>query len=371
MAAGRLSRRALVLALVGAVVASCSSAPSERARPAIGFILIGDRDDLGYNQAVYEGSVAVARAFPDNPVLRTYGVPERPAAVEAMESLIRQGARVVFATSFGHLDAAREVARRHPEVIVVHQGGVEGERPLPNLGTYFGTMYEPVFQAGIAAGAVTVTKRLGFVAAFPIPATYNNVNAFLLGARTVDPAVTVSVVFTGAWCDPDLQAAAARRLLAEGVDVLGQHQDCTRSVLEAAERAGASSVGYHYDASESAPRSWLVGAVWDWGPLFVDIARTALAGRFVGSPYDADFRGGFATGDNPFVLTEFGPRVPASAQLAIEAAGRRLRAGGSPFEGPLFDRDGTLRVPAGVVPARSVVDSMSYFVPGVVGQAPG
>jgi simple sugar transport system substrate-binding protein/basic membrane protein A len=360
--------------LVGAVLLSpCGSAGTtgmSRAAPKIGFILVGHNDDLGYNQAVYEGSVAVARAFPDNEVLREYGVSETLGAVDAMERPIRRGARVIFATSFGHRDAAAEVARRHPDVVVLHQGGVKVGSSPQNFGTYWGTMYEPVYQAGIAAGAATRTNKLGFVAAFPIPATYNNINAFTLGARSVKPDVTTTAVFTSNWCDPAKQAEAARQLIAGGADVLAQHQDCTRTILQAADTAGIKAVGYHYDASEVAPHAWLLGAVWNWGDLYVDMARHALNGTFRTSPYDGNFRGGLKTGNNPFVLTEYGPGIAQPTGDAVEAAGRRFAAGGTPFDGPLGDRDGGLRVPPGVSPDRAQIDSMNYFVPGVVGTPP-
>lgn len=336
----------------------------------IGFVFVGQRDDFGYNQAAWEGSEEVARAFPDHLVLRLENVPESPRAETAMETLIRQGARIIFATSYGHLPFAVNVAKRHPDVIVLHQGGIEPKPKLANFGTYWGTVYEPVYLAGIAAGKATRTGKLGYVVAFPIPATFNNVNAFALGARSVNAQATVDVVFTGDWCDPAKQRDAATRLLAQGADLLAQHQDCTSTILRAAEAAGALAVGYHYDASDVAPGSWLIGPVWNWGPLFVDIARTILAGTFARSEYDADFVGGLRTEDNPFVLTEPGPRVDPAALDAIQAAEKRFRSGGSPFEGPLADREGTERFPAGVTPTYAETLRMDYFVPGVVGDVP-
>lgn len=336
----------------------------------MGFLFVGARDDLGYNQAAWKGSEAVAKAFPDYEVLRVENVPETDRAAEVMEDLIRRGARILFPTSFGHLPFAAEVARRHPEVIVVHQGGVEPQPRLDNLGTYWGTVYEPVYQAGIVAGAMTRSGKLGFVAAFPIPATFNNVNAFTLGARSVNPRVTTTVVFTGDWCDPPKQAALAQQLLAAGADVLTQHQDCTRTMLEVAEAAGAYSVGYHADGSEVAPRGWLTGAVWVWDELFIDIVATILDGRFEESPYNRDYRGGLRTGDNPFLLTELGPQVPPSVADLVAAAEARFRSSRTPFDGPLRDRDGRLRVAAGAVPTQTEIDEMRYFVEGVIGEVP-
>ena len=155
--------RRILAASVGAVVlllAACSSNDggasssggdsTEDATPgkdsaAVGFIMVGPKDDFGYNQAVYEGAMAVEEAYPDLEVITAENVPETDEAARVMEGMIDKGAKIIFATSYGHLDAALTVAEEHPDVVVVHQGGfVEGEM-LPNFGTYFGTVYEPVY----------------------------------------------------------------------------------------------------------------------------------------------------------------------------------------------------------------------------------
>lgn len=372
----RVNVRQLAVVLVVAVTnLRCGTAgtehPAQRlAGSKIGFIFVGARDDLGYNQAAWEASDTVARAFPDHQVLRQERVPETAAAERAMDRMIAAGARIIFATSFGHLPSAARVARRHPEVVVVHQGGVEPRPGLANLGTFFGTVYEPVYLAGIAAGAATRSGLLGFVAAFPIPATFNNINAFTLGAQSVNPAVRTRAIFTSAWCDLRRQAQAAKELLDAGADVLTQHQDCTRTVLRAATGAGAASVGYHYDGSESAGKGWLTGAVWDWGPLYVDIVKTVLSGRFRTSQYNGDFRGSLRSADNPFVLAEPGPSVTPATRELMDAARARFASGGCPFDGPVVDRDGVTRVRAGHSQAQSVIDRMDYLVAGVDGAVP-
>ncbi len=365
-----------LLALVAVLATACggggqaSGASADLSEAKIGFLFVGPRDDFGYNQAAFAGSEAVAAAFPDHEVLTQENVPETQEAERVMEDMIEKGAGIIFATSFGHLGPAVEVAKRHPEVIVLHQGGLEPE-PMDNFGTYFGTVYEPVYEAGIAAGAASQTGKLGFVAAFPIAQTLANVNAFHLGARSVNPDVTTTVVFTSSWCDPAIQAEAAQSLLDQDIDVLTQHQDCTKTIVETAEAAGAFSVGYHADASALAPGGWLVGSVWDWGDLYVDIVQTALDGSFVGSPYDGDFRVGLRTGDNPFVLTELGPGVSAETAALIDAAAERFRAGGSPFDGPVADQQGAVRVPEGESPSYQVIEQMDYLAEGVIGEIPG
>lgn len=250
-----------LLLVAGACTSNSASTPTEAASgaapagtggSAIGFIFIGPKDDVGYNQAAYDGGMAVEAAFPDLEILRAENIPEDDNATRVMEDMVRKGAKIIFATSYGHLDPAVAVAAANPEVVVVQQGNLfQGELP-PNLGTYFGTVYEPVFLAGVAAGMTTKTNKLGFVYAFPIPQTISNINAFELGARSVNPDAETITVSTSNWCDPGKQAEAASSLLSQGADVLTQHQDCTATVIKTAEAAGAFSVGYHADGSDLA-----------------------------------------------------------------------------------------------------------------------
>src|SRR5690554_4455266 len=233
---------------------------------AIGFIFIGTKDDYGYNQAAYLGSQAVEAAFPDMKILRKENVPEDANAERVMEEMIRQGAKIIFPTSYGHLDPAINVANRHDDVVFLHQGGL---KTTTNVGTYMGNIWETVYLSGVAAGHMTESNKLGYIAAIPIPQVLLNINAFTLGARSVNPDVTVSAVFTGNWCDPGIQAQAANTLIDQGMDVLTQHQDCTKTIIETAESRGAMSVGYHADGFELAPKGWITAPIWNWGDIFV------------------------------------------------------------------------------------------------------
>jgi simple sugar transport system substrate-binding protein/basic membrane protein A len=379
----RLTRtvRVCLVAAVVAVLAACSpavsspeaggTAPAADSAPGagattVGVIAVGPKDDFGYNQAVYQGVEALREQFPDLDVLEAYNIPEDDTAATTMESMVAQGATIIFATSYGHLDAAKQVAEAHPEVVVVHQGGLLDPVPA-NMGTYFGSVFEPVYLAGIAAGAATKTGKLGYVYAIPIPQTLANINAFTLGAQSVRPDVDVTAVSTTSWCDPATQADRVASLLSSGVDVMTQHQDCTKTIIEATEAAGAYTVGYHADASSLAPEGWLTGSEWDWGPLYTDIVQTAIDGDFTGSEYNANYRANMASGKNPFVASAFGPSVTDETKALIAAAATKLEEGGSPFTGPITAQDGTVTVPEGETPPIETIEQMDYFVQGVTG----
>jgi basic membrane lipoprotein Med (substrate-binding protein (PBP1-ABC) superfamily) len=280
--------------------------------------------------------------------------------------MIRSGAKIIFPTSYGHLDPALEVAARHPDVIFMHQGGL---KTAENLGTYFGTIWETVYLSGVTAGHMSETGKLGYIVAFPIPQVLLNINAFTLGAQSVNPDIETTVVFTASWCDPGQQAEAANSLIAEGVDVLTQHQDCTKTIIETAERAGVMSVGYHADASSLAPEGWLVGSMWDWGGLFTDIVTTIEAGEWADSPYSGSYRAGIASG--AVKLAPFGANVPQEVQDEVLAIQETLMDGSfNPFTGPIYDQEGTVRIEEGVTPTVEELEAADYLIQGVVGTIP-
>lgn len=357
-----------VLLCAGAL-SSCSgkknSTTVETQKPVgIGFIFVGARDDYGYNQAAYKGSIAVEEAFGDRvKVYRSENVPETSEASRVLEQMIQVGGTVMFPTSYGHLDPALDVAANTKDVVFFHQGGLKN---ADNLGTYFGTIWEPFYLAGMAAGKSTKTNKLGFIASFPIPQVLLNINAFELGARAVNPAAVTTVIFTGSWADPAMQTNAANTLIDGGADVVSQHQDSTKTVIEICERRGIMSVGNHTDASELAPEGWITGAMWNWGPTFIEMTQVALDGGFTGSKYDGKYRGGLKEG--VVDLAPFGKNVPADVVTLVNNTKSRMTSGEFyAFEGEIKDQSGKVVIPAGVRPSVDELEACDWLVEGVVG----
>ncbi len=366
----RRSMAALALVIAGCGGASVPSG-SSGGGTTVGFVMVGSRSDSGYNQAVYDASQAVAKDKPNVRVITSDNVPENNSVVQAMQSMVDQGAKLIFATSYGYFSQALKFAQDHPNVVVLHQGGFQKGSFPPNFGTYWGEAYEPVSLGGMAAGGVTRTNKLGFVYAFPISQTIANIDAFELGAQKLNPAAQTYLVNTSNWCDPLKQKEAAAALLSQGIDVISQHQDCQATVVQAAKAAGKYVVGYHYDAQVLDPSGWLTGSAWDWHGIYENIITSVATGKFAGGPYNANWVGTFAHNDNPLTLASFGSSVPSELRSKIIAEQAALKQpNASVFTGPISCQDGTVLVPAGQTMTYDQVNNISCLVKGVVGTLP-
>ena len=341
--------------------AASGAAASADKKVKVGFLYVGSVDDAGYNQAAYQGQLAVAK-LPNVEVLKAENVPENAEAERVMEQMIQQGATIIFPTSYGHLDPALKVAAKYPNVTFLQEGGL---KTAPNLGTFFGTIWQGQYLSGIAAGRMTKTNKLGFIVAFPIPQTLLNINAFTLGAKSVNPNVTTTIIFTGNWCDAGKNAEATKSLADQKVDVVTQHQDCTIPVVQAAEKAGIMTVGYHADASKFAPNGWITAPIWDWTKLFPDLVTQVRNGTYKPELWRGGMKEGVVT------LAPFGKNVPMSVQDEVNGVLEKMKTGDlSVFAGPIRDQDGKTRIREGEVPTIATLEASDYLVDGVVGKVP-
>src|SRR5450432_4169228 len=211
----------------------------------IGFIYVGPKSDYGYNQAHAQGAAVIAK-LPGVKIREEEMVPETSAVQKTMESMINlDGATLLFPTSFGYFDPhILKEAKKYPNVTFLHCGGLyqEGKHPS-NVGSYFGYIDEAEYVSGIIAGLTTKSNKLGFIAAKPIPQVLRNINSYTLGALSVNPKVTTSVIFTGDWSMPVKEAEASNTLMDQGADVLTCHVDSPKVVIQTAERRGIYCCG--------------------------------------------------------------------------------------------------------------------------------
>ena len=340
--------------------AAAAKPPGEGEKLKLGIIFVGSQRDLGWNQAASAGADYVEQVFPDIEVLRAENIPETVEVQAVAEQMIDQGATIVIPTSFGHSDPTKAIIEKHPEVMFLHLGDLE---IFENYGSFFANIWQLEYAAGRAAGKTTQSNKLGFIAAFPIPSSMLNINAFHLGAQSVNPDVETTVVFTSDWCDPAKQVTAVSTMTDAGVDVLSLQQDCTKTVVEAAERAGVWVTGFHYDASAAAPNYWITGATWNWGPIMAQIIQEIRTGVYKSSVKLAGIEAGWAK------LAPFGAGVPEETRTLVLDTVEGLRDGSiQPFTGPIYDQDGTVRIAAGETATDEYLQGVDWLAQGVVGR---
>lgn len=327
----------------------------------VAFLTNGPASDWGYNYAHNEGRLFVQRALGDR--VRTgvvENVPETADAERVMERLINAGVKVIVATSFGYQDASVAIAARYPDVRVLQAWGF---KRTPNLGSYSANMYEAWYLMGIVAGRMTKTNKLGIVAAHPVPPMKWQINAYVLGARSVNSRATATVTFINHWFDPVLSSQAAEALINQGHDIVIGVLDNSVGVAQTAERLGTWLIGHNADLSLFAPTRQLVGTRWLWGKLYEDELRQMLDGSWRGG---SDRQGGLKEG---YVgMTGFSPAVPASVQREVMAARDRIVSGQrAVYGGPIRDNTGRERVPAGKALSHDEIMAIDWLVEGVRG----
>ena len=333
----------------------------------IGFVYVGPKTDYGYNQAHAQGAAALAK-LPGVKIREEEMVPETMAVQKTIESMVNlDGATVVFPTSFGYFDPhILKEAGKFKNVTFLHCGGLyqEGKHPA-NVGSYFGYIDEAQYVAGVVAAMTSKSKKLGFIAAKPIPQVLRNINSYTLGARSADPKVTTTVIFTGDWAMPVKEAEAANSLIDQGVDVLTMHVDSPKVIVELAERRGVFVTGYHANQATLAPKGYLTGAEWNWGKVYTDYVTWVQAGK----TYPHLLRGGLKDG---FVkVSPYGKAVSAATKKKADAAKAKFMDGTMVvYKGPLKDNTGKVVIPAGVEQKQTDValEKMDYLVEGVVGK---
>lgn len=341
----------------------------------IGFIYVGPKDDFGYNQAHAEGAAAMVANVPGIRLVEEASVPETTAVAETMRSMIEiDGAKVLFPTSFGYFDPhILALAEEFPEVQFFHAGGLYEEGMPNNVGSYFGYIDEAQYVAGVVAGHMSQTGKLGFVAAKPIPQLLRNVNSYTLGARSINPDITTQVIFTGEWSLPVKEADATTSLIDQGADVITCHVDSPKVVMETAEKRGVFSSGYHANQGPLAPEGYLTGAEWDWNSIYTSLAQQFVAGKtLMAGDIPHVLRGGLA--EQFCKLSPYGAAVSDAAKADADTAKAALESGELViYAGPLMTNDGKEVLAEGQDLKQQDVEleKMDYLIDGVIGSIGG
>jgi basic membrane protein A and related proteins len=327
------------------------------------WIYVGPHDDHGWSQAHDQGRLYVQKQL-GSKVKTTFKelVPEGPQTCQVIESLVRDGNKIIFATSFGFQDCMVSEAKKHSDVYFEQATGTATSK---NLAEYFGAGEDAIYLSGMAAGAATKKGVVGYVVPFAIPEVIRHANAFALGVRATHPGAKVRLVWTNSWLDQAKEKKAAQSLVSAGSDVLGQNVD-SPATGQYAESKGIPWVGYDSDAHTFAPKSWLTAAVYNWGPYYLRKVKAAMNGKWKSNFYYGNLNDKFVG------LAPYGRKVKAKTKKAIAAKKAALLSKRFyEFTGPLYDQKGKLRVRKGVRLTVKQLYSMNWLVKGVIGSAKG
>ena len=311
----------------------------------IGFVHVTDPNDMGYTYNHDLGTQKMQKelGLKDDQIINKFNTNEDQACENALRELAEQGCHIIFATSFGFEDYVLKVAKDYPNIQFCHATGYQAAGSgLKNVHNYFGKIYQARYLSGIAAGLKTKTNKLGYVAAKPFAEVISGYTAFYLGAKSVNPDVTMVVKYTGEWHDPTVEAQLAQALIDEGCDVIGQHCDSTAPAT-AAEAAGVFHVGYNSDMRGAAPKASLTSAIWDWSRYLVMAVNKLVAGEEI----PVDWGEGLKEGVCDVSPLNEDIVAPGTADKIEEARKKMVETDWDVFTGPLVDVKGNEVVKAG------------------------
>lgn len=331
----------------------------------VGFIYIGSAHDGGYSQAHDRGRQEMMETLglTDDQVIVMEDVPEGADCEKAARDMIDNGCNVIYANSFGHGEWLANVAKEFPEVKFGHATGIT-TYDLPNYSNYMGRIEEPRYLSGIVAGLKTKTGKIGYVAAMPIAEVVRGIDAFTLGVRSVNPTATVEVIWMNTWYDPALEKTTATTLLNNGCDVIAQHCDTT-SPQVASEEKGAFAIGYNSSTLEAAPKAYLTAPLFNWGKFYAADVQSVIDGTWKSQRYWEGLNAGVVD------LDTLSANCAEGTAEKVEAAKAKIMDGSLViFSGPIKDNEGNEKVKAGESLTDADLESLQWFVEGVIGSVP-
>ena len=358
-----MNRRSMLALTVLAASLGLASAPAMAEEPLkVGFIYVGPVGDAGWTYAHDQARLEMEKQM-GGKVKTTYveNVPEGADAERVIRKLATDGNKLIFTTSFGYMNPTEKVAKAFPGVTFLHATGFKTGK---NMGTYESRLYEGAYLNGVIAGKMTKSKVLGFIASFPVPEVIRNINAYTLGAQSVNPGIKTKVIWVNSWYDPAKERQAAETLVAQGADVMAQNTD-SPATLQVAQEKGVYAFGWDSDMSKFAPKAHLTAATNSWSGYYIETTKAVLAGTWKSGEY----RGGMKEG--MVKMSPLNAVVPAEAAKVFEEKKAALTAGTfNPFTGPIKDQSGAVKYAAGVVVPVKDLLSMNFYVQGVEGSIP-
>ncbi|EIJ45337.1 ABC transporter periplasmic/surface lipoprotein [Herbaspirillum sp. GW103] len=330
----------------------------------VAFVYIGPVGDAGWTFAHDKGRKAVEEKFGDK-VKTTFveNIPESAADAERVfRQLATDGNKLIFGTTFGYMEAMLKVAKEFPDVKFEHATGF---KTADNLAQYDVRTYEGAYLAGVVAGKMSKSGKLGVVASVPIPEVIRNIDSFTLGARSVNPKATTAVVWVNKWFDPGKEREAATTLIGQGVDVLMQNTD-SAAVVQTAQEKGVYAFGWDSDMTSFGPKAHLAASMINWGVYYTARVQAVLDGTWKSSTSWIGLK------DNGIDLAAFNPDLPADVKTLVEERKKAIIDGSAPiWKGPIKDNTGKEVLGKDAVADDGFLHGIKFYVEGVDGKVPG
>ncbi|WLE00916.1 BMP family ABC transporter substrate-binding protein (plasmid) [Agrobacterium leguminum] len=359
-----MNRRKLITLAALAVPFTFSAAlPAQAQEPLkVAFVYAGPVSDAGYTYAHDQGRLAMEKNLGAK-VKSSYveNVPAGADAERVIRKLAADGNKLIFTTSFGFMNPTERVAKAFPNVVFEHATGVKLAK---NLGVYESRQYEGTYLQGVLAAKMTKTGVIGFVGSFPVPEVIRNINAYTLGAQSVNPKIKTKVIWVSTWYDPAKERQAAETLIAQGADVLTQNTN-SPATLQVAQEKGKYAFGCDADMSKFAPKAHLTASINNWGDFYTKTAQAVMAGTWKSE----EVHWGMAEG--MVKMAPLNAAVPPDAAKLFEEKKAAMVSGKiKPFQGPLKDQSGAVKVAAGSDLPLASLKGMNWYVQGVEGTIP-
>lgn len=355
-----LSQLVTALFTSGAIVLTALTAAHAADKAA--FVYIGPTSDHGWTYSHDQGRIKTEKALAGK-YKTSYieNVPETADAERVIRNLAQQGNKVIFATSFGYMNSIEKVAKQFPNTIFMHATGYKQGK---NLGVYDVRTYEGGYMLGVVAGQKTKTNILGVVGSFPIPEVVRNINAYTLGAQSVNPKIKTKVIWVNSWFNPGKERDAALALIAQGSDVLMQNTD-SPAVVQAAQQKGVYAFGWDSDMSKFGPKAHLAASVLHWEKIYTPTLNQVNSKTWKPSSI------WYGVKQKAVDIESFGPSVPANVKAsALKVRDSILSGTLHPFSGPILKQDGSVLVAKGKFLNDAALSKMNYYVKGVEGSLP-
>ncbi len=345
-------------------VAAASAATAASAPLKVAFAYLGPAGDHGWTFAHDQAVKSIQKEYGDKIVTSfVENVPESADAERVFRDMATQGNALIFGTSFGYMEPMLKVAADFPAVKFEHATGF---KQSDNLRSYDSRSYQTAYLVGIIAGKMSKTNTIGVVGSIPVPEVIRNIDAYTLGALSVNPKIKTKVVWVNSWFDPPKETEAAQSLINGGADVLLQNTDST-AVLQTAEKNKKFAFGWDSDMSKFAPNAHLASAIINWAPYYSKVVKETLDGTWKGN---TSTWWGVKEGANDVVAIS--DQVPADVKDLVAKTKAGIADGSYQiFKGPLLDNAGKEVLAKDAVGDDKMLGSLNFYVKGVEGKVPG